>query len=204
MKNKKISYGTGLMAMGLLLLAAALFWAGFNLWDSWRAERAAQNILGVISKSQDRKSPSETVWDPDMELPCVQVDGISCVGILEIPALELSLPVLDPCTAENLRKGPCRYGGTPYEEGFVVAGHNYRTHFGMLQNLRSGDMIYFTDLNQNKFSYSVETFQVLSGNAVGEILTNEWDLTLFTCTYSGQSRFAVRCLSQGGSSEKNS
>ena len=65
-------------------------------------------------------------------------------------------------------------------------------------------MIYFTDLNQNKFSYSVETFQVLSGNAVEEILTDEWDLTLFTCTYSGQSRFAVRCLSQGESSEKNS
>lgn len=184
------------MAMGLLLLAAALFWTGFNLWDSWRAGVVAQQMLEALYQHQDYEKSSETIWNPTMELPCVQVEGNSCVGILEIPALELVLPVLDPCTETSLKAGPCRYGGTPYQKGFVVAGHNYRTHFGRLQNLKSGDMIYFTDLNQNRFPYLVETFQVLPGNAVEEMLTDEWDLTLFTCTYSGQSRFTVRCVRQ--------
>ena len=31
---------------------------------------------------------------------------------------------------------------------------------------------------------------------VEEMLSEEWDLTLFTCTYSGQTRFTVRCLAE--------
>lgn len=78
--------------------------------------------------------------------------------------------------------------------GFVVAGHNYRTHFGALENLEPGDCVYFTDLEGNRFSYTVTSFQVLEEDAVEQMLSDEWDLTLFTCTYSGQTRFTVRCL----------
>lgn len=196
MNHKRTQSGQGFMIVGLLLMAAALFLAGFNLWDDWRAGEAAKRILAALPLLEEVQPAEASVadWDKDKELPQVKtVDG-NCVGLLDVPALNLTLPVLDSCTVQQLRAGPCRYNGTPCRKGFVVAGHNYRTHFGALENLKTGDCVYFTDLEGNRFSYTVTSFQVLEEDAVEQMLSDEWDLTLFTCTYSGQTRFTVRCL----------
>ena len=37
------------------------------------------------------------------------------------------------------------------------------------------------------------TFLMLPGTAVEDMELGIWDLTLFTCTYGGRSRIAVRC-----------
>ena len=48
MNHKRTQSGQGFMIVGLLLMAAALFLAGFNLWDDWRAGEAAQRILAAL------------------------------------------------------------------------------------------------------------------------------------------------------------
>lgn len=64
-----------------------------------------------------------------------------------------------------------------------------------LKNLRSGDTICFTDADGNPFFYQVAELEVLDGTAVEEMTAGDWQLTLFTRTYGGQSRVAVRCVS---------
>ena len=34
----------------------------------------------------------------------------------------------------------------------------------------------------------------MDSTAIEEMVTGDWDLTLFTCTLSGQTRFTVRCI----------
>lgn len=43
------------------------------------------------------------------------------------------------------------------------------------------------------FSYKVVEINVLAPTAVEEMISGEYDLTLFTCTYSRKDRIAVRC-----------
>lgn len=95
---------------------------------------------------------------------------------------------------ENLRKGPCRYAGSAYTNNLVIAGHNYRQHFGSVLDLRYGDVIRLTDLDGNVFRYEVVDMETIPTEGVEAMITGDWDLTLFTCTTGGSARVAVRCV----------
>ena len=44
------------------------------------------------------------------------------------------------------------------------------------------------------FVYEVQTIETLEPTDIEDMLSDEWNLTLFTCTSSGQTRIAIRCL----------
>ena len=75
----------------------------------------------------------------------------------------------------------------------VIAAHNYRSHFGNLKNFTGGEEIIFTDVDGNKFYYTVVLCEILQPTEVEEMKAEEWDLTLFTCTYGGGQRVTIRC-----------
>lgn len=210
-----------LICGGVLLLAAALCLAVCYLEEDRRAGETAAQVAGRIKSEMKRSpppppsiskapEPESTVeptpnptptptplpsylLDPTMEMPVTEIDGHSYIGTLEIPVLELSLPVMDAWSYPNLKLSPCRYKGSAYLDDLIVAGHNYKTHFGHLYQLRAGDEVLFTDADGNLFSYTVAEVTKLGPRAVEEMETGDWDLTLFTCTVGGKARVTVRC-----------
>lgn len=199
--------GTILMVTGLLLIAAALFLTLFNIYDSKRAGQEAEQVVGqIIGKieqaQQEKQEQSEAGVDvtPDYELdsaiemPSVKVGEFRYIGLLEIPALNRQLPIMAECTDRGLRKAPCCYTGSVYEDSMVISGHNYLSHFAGLRGLPLGSEVYFTDMEGNIFQYTIEWIEVLQPDQVEEMTSGDWDLTLFTCTYGGQTRHAIRCL----------
>lgn len=60
--------------------------------------------------------------------------------------------------------------------------------------MQVGDPVIFKDVDGNEFVYEVAEMEVLQAAAVEEMRGGDWDLTLFTCTLSGQSRTTIRCL----------
>ena len=197
----KANRGTILMTIGLLLLAAALFLAGYNIWDEHRAEGSAQQVLDqLVSETPQPEPPApeeptpEYILHPEMDMPTVEIDGNRYIGRVTIPALGLELPVMSQWSYPNLKIAPCRYQGSAYTGDLIIAGHNYRTHFGPLKNLGVGDTVLFTDADGNQFRYTVAQVEILAKTAVEEMAAGDWDLTLFTCTLGGQTRVTVRCV----------
>lgn len=127
-------------------------------------------------------------------MPETELDGERYIGVLELPSLSLTLPVQSQWSYPALKVSPCRYAGSAYQGDLVVAGHNYRSHFGKLANLSPGDPVTFTDMEGSTFSYTVMELETLPADAVEEMTSGDWDLTLFTCTLDGQSRITVRCV----------
>lgn len=76
----------------------------------------------------------------------------------------------------------------------MIAAHNYAQHFGRLSRLTEGDEVRFTDMDGNSFAYTVAGLEQLDPRQVKDMLSGGWDLSLFTCTLSGQSRLTVRCV----------
>ena len=208
--KSKTRLGNVLLAAGALFLAAALLLTGNNLVETYQAgqtsERLSQEVSSRIeSHSQDADSLSqaalageeetpEYLRNPEMEMPVVEIEGNGYIGLLEIPALGLSLPVMSEWSYPNLKLAPCRYSGSAYTGNFTIAGHNYSTHFGPIRELNAGDSITFTDMQGNRFAYEVQVVETLEATAVADMVSEEWDLTLFTCDLSGESRITVRCL----------
>ena len=200
MKSKKKG-GAFFIAMGLLLITAALFLIGHNLYDIYRAGVSAEYALATLredaaqtGRESDLEELPDYLLNPDMEMPETEIDGHYYIGILEIPSLELSLPIMSEWSYPNLKLAPCRYSGSAYTGNFTIAGHNYGTHFGSLKKLKSGDRISFTDVKGRSFLYEVQAVETLEPTAIDDMLRDEWDLTLFTCTFGGQARVTVRCL----------
>ena len=195
MNTKKPSKRNGMKWMigGLLLLAAAFHLISYNLWEGQQAGDAAGKVLDELTQAMKQQSENIPDYLKHPEMPTLEVEGNQYIGTLEIPALGLTLPVMSQWSYPKLRIAPCRYAGSAYQEGFVIAAHNYSSHFGNLNQLSSGDRIYFTDVTGNRFSYQVAEVEELNPTALEEMVSEGWDLSLFTCTLSGQARVTVRC-----------
>lgn len=205
------------ITLGLLLIVAALSLVCYNLYDALRAEQSAwqiMNSLEVASAEDSRISapaeasekaalPQEPVLEAQMEMPVKTVDGIEIVGILRIPALELELPIISQWSYPDLQTAPCRYSGSAYLNNLILCGHNYSSHFGRLKELREGDIVTFTDMDGNLFTYEMAERETLMPTSVEEMASGDWDLTLFTCTVGGKSRVTVRCTLVEGEAGTN-
>ena len=122
-----------------------------------------------------------------------RVNSMDYIGVLDIPALSLTLPVLKEWDYPSLNVAPCRYAGSVYADGFVIAAHNYDSHFGRIGSLSTGDSVRFTDIDGNVFDYSVAAIETLDHYATDDMKSDDWSLSLFTCTLGGQYRVTVRC-----------
>ena len=94
---------------------------------------------------------------------------------------------------ERMKETVCRYSGSVAANNLVIAGHNYRRHFGGLTNLKTGDEVTLQTMDGEEHSYQVAQLETLAETAVKEMTAGDYPLTLFTCDYSGQARIAVRC-----------
>lgn len=197
MESKKAGKkGTFLILTGLLFLIAAMFLSAYNLWDESRAEQTRTIVLEKLKPETvkaDQPTPDYKKY-PDMEMPVKEIEGKYYIGVLEIPFLDLELPVISEWDYPNLKVSPCRYQGSAYEENLIIAAHNYKCHFGDIKSIPQGEVLIFTDMDGNVFEYEVIEMEILKATDLEAMETGNWDLTLFTCTYGGKDRVTLRCM----------
>ena len=190
-------------------MTAAVLLLVYNLWDGHRARESEEAILAEYlqenkkasespdaSDKEDEQNIPDYLLNPDMDMPeytLKNLGDVACIGILEIPALDLELPVISSWSYSSLRQAPCRYSGSAYKGDLVIAAHNYQSHFGGLRTLPEGSEVFFTDAVGNRFSYYVAVTEALTPWSVDDMTSGEWPLTLFTCTLDSQNRVTVRC-----------
>ena len=183
--------------LGALCILSAIGFAGYNRWEDGSAEEISQELLAdvqtIINEQQPQPTLSYDALPLPVEMATVKVDGYDCIGILSIPVLELELPVLTDWSYTKLTKAPCHYYGTYYEKDFVIAAHNYKSHFGRLSQLQPGDIVIFTDVSGIDHCYEVVLLETLPKEATREMIASGFALSLYTCTPGGASRVTVRC-----------
>ena len=181
--------GVGLMAIGMLMVAISLFFALHYVMDEWRSGGYAITALNVMEEMEQTGEtvPSET------GLPAFPANGKVYVGKLDIPALDMEMPVMDQYTRHNRKLGPSLYWGSPEEDSMVIAGFAFQGHFAPLKKLSVGDEVLYTGYLGEPLRYTVAKIEILKPSEVEEMLSGEYPLTLFTSTTGGNSRLAVRC-----------
>lgn len=187
------------IVLGAVLVSLALLLFIHNQEDDRKAGGDSDIVLGQVKETlKDIENPFNSFFDPETGLPSdemktVEIDGYEYIGYLSIPTLELELPVMSEWDYARLKIAPCRQFGSTKSDDLVIAGHNYKMHFGRLSNLKIGDLIQFTDMDNANNYYLVDCVDVIQPNVVDKIQNSEWDLVLYTCTYGGQKRVMVGC-----------
>ena len=207
--NTKQKIGRACMIVGILLILGALALLGYNQWDANRADQASQEALGkleeTLTETIEEKADSEVIQpelDPEQEMTVTDIDGWGYIGYLSIPSIGLELPVMSEWSYAGLKIAPGRYSGSTYADNMVVCAHNYAKHFSPIKWLAEGAQVYFTDMDGMRWSYEVSYVENLQPTQIEKMTektenSDNWDLTLFTCTTGGRARCAVRCVRTG-------
>ena len=127
------------------------------------------------------------------------------IAVLNIPALELSMPVYLGANEQNMAAGAAHMSNTSLPVGgnntnCVIAGHRGYSgadYFKYLDKLKEGDSVQLVTL-WNTLNYTVSEIQIIDPYAVEQILIQEGRdlLTLLTChpyASGGKYRYLVIC-----------
>jgi len=199
----KAKLGAFCIFLGTALLIGAIFLYVYNLAEDSRAGQSVINLLPkVVARIPEQPQeehitgqmiPVELRQPEDLEMTETVIDGDAYIGYLSIPDLGLELPILSDWDYDLLQKAPCRYTGSTKTDDLVLMAHNYDRHFGHLSALKGGEQVLFVDMDGVVSNYVVVAQDILPPDAIDEMTSGDFDLTLFTCTYGGQSRVTVCC-----------
>lgn len=197
------------MILGVLLMAGAFGFHYMNRQEDIEAQMAVREVVPQlverISECAESEAECESELLPQLQVPVellteedkamteAEIDGYMYIGYISIPEQELELPVMSTWSYPQLKIAPCRYSGSVRGEDMVLMAHNYVSHFGKLSNLELGSKVWFTDMDGTVTAYEVVGKDLLPPTAVDEMTAGDFDLTLFTCTYSGTNRITVYC-----------
>ena len=210
----KKKHGMCCIAFGTMLLIAALSLVIFNYRMNKIAEENSGRVLSVMKEKiseQAETEPTTAFVSEDLfheyemqnateevtEEAFIEIEDNRYIGYISLPALGIELPVMSEWSYDNLKISPCRYKGSAADGNIIIAAHNYNSHFGRLDELKGGEEISFTSADGKVYNYEVIQTESISGKDVEAMefgSSENWDLTLFTCTLSGQSRVTVRAV----------
>ncbi len=196
-RKQKHTRGNLWIFLGLLFILGAFGLTAYNIWDGYRADRAAQAVVTKLEDEIDQEPKTDTDgMSPERDMPTITIDGYRYVGYLKIPSLDLKLPVMEKLDYQRLSIAPCRYSGSVYLNNMVIGGHNYSRHFNALRYQKIGTKLKFIDAEKQVYHYKISDVEILRPDQNARLVkdSDQWDLTLFTCTIGAQSRYTVRCV----------
>ena len=204
--------GNFCIILGTALLLGALSLFLYNRQEAESARKASgehlAQLVRVLSEAssgmtgeeaetdwlqQQVLCPEDLLTEEDLKMTETVIDGYAYIGYLSMPTVGLELPILSDWDYTKLNIAPCRYYGTLKGNDLVLMAHNYSFHFGSISRLQEGDEVVFVDMDGIVTRYTVAASDVLPPFSHSEITAGKYDLTLFTCTYGGQSRVTVYC-----------
>ncbi|PKE11082.1 class A sortase [Macrococcoides caseolyticum] len=162
-------------------------------------------VTNDIGYKEDTEIYDSISYDPSViqslsRIPKFQEVNMNfLVGYIQIPEVNLELPVLEGLTNENLNvaTGTMKPGQEMGKRNYAIAGHhmpNENLLFSPLLKVKKGNLVYLTDKDRT-YVYEVTKTEVLDVNRGDVVEDAEGDkiITLITCTdIQGTARWMVR------------
>lgn len=189
MDKKKIT-SKFFILIGVICIVIASIISGDNFYKDYKARKLSLEALKVI---EEQVNIDKFNYKGEGRMTTIDIDKNKYIGILKIPKLSMALPIQNDWSYEKLNISPCRYVGSVNDDSMVLMGHNYKSQFSSIKKLSLGDEVIFVDAEGVEYVYFVKEKDTIHKNNVDEMISKEWDLTLFTCDYTRVNRTTIRC-----------
>ena len=162
---------------GICLLVVAMGVLIFWQWRIHDSARKAEYYVTTLRKLMPEPQGAVPEERRDNTMSALSVDGIDFVGLLEIPRYSSTLPVCADWGAPT--KYPCRFFGSIYDRTMQIGGTSQAGQYDFYREIAVGDAIYFTDMEGNRFTYSVTDVRYEKNTDRSVLQRDEASLTLF-------------------------
>ena len=201
-KKDNLILGKIFIIIGLFLIITSISMLVSNKYKELTAGKQSEITLDIIknnleeiniNKESNLNNINNEENTSNQEMKKTNINGYDYIGTINIPTLNLELPIMSEYDYNRLEISPCRYYGSIHTNDLIICAHSYKTHFKYLNKLKQSDIIIITDIDGFNYIYEVLEIEILKPTEVSEMINNEFDLTLYTCTNDGQNRITVRC-----------
>jgi len=185
-----------LLSVGCILVAASL---GLLIFSHFHAQNAANTNAHIVAQIRSViPSPTAGVMDTylDMEMPALQIGGQDFIGLVDIPAFGLTLPIYSIWDTGTVTSFPCRFWGSVYDGSLIVGGADQPGQFDCLDNIQNGDTVTVTDMTGAQFSYGVVRVERAKSAQADRLTDSNTELTLFVRDTYNLDYIIVRCASE--------
>lgn len=193
------------LLFGILVVIAGIMLIFFEPITDWRINRLSQSVVESSEASGMSSDKVDTHYDFDkvkelsfsslLTLP--NADNVEGIGIISMPEVDMTLPILDGLSDANLMAGAgtMKQDQVPGQGNYSIAGHNWRdrtTLFSPLHRAEKGMSIFLT-IDGETYEYSVSTIQTVEPTRI-DIIEDQDEplLTLVTCNHDGSKRLIVQ------------
>jgi sortase (surface protein transpeptidase) len=151
----------------------------------------------------DNQQTYDVLLTDETDFPVISIDGVDCVGILQIPSLDLEVAVAAPYVSldymAHIKQADSDNGS------FSIVSENRDFLLGRLPDVSEGDEVIFTDARGSRYAFKVDA--VYTGQDISKSAESEGNISESTeseeniseSTESGQSYTPVLnlCCPQG-------
>lgn len=129
-------------------------------------------------------------------LETVNLSGYEVTGILQIPDLNRSWPIIASGDAAATAKIPSIYGGNPASGNLVITDSADNRQFSRLKDLPDGSKVVFTDISGREYRYQIATVETVPSGKLSAISRHRerWDAAIITPNFSGRSQIVTRLV----------
>ncbi|NGP46537.1 class D sortase [Bacillaceae bacterium SIJ1] len=143
----------------------------------------AQQLVNQDTEPVNRTSPEDAAIAQAEKTPEVETeDGV--MGVLEIPAIDAELPIVEGTTYEQLERGVGHFSktGLPGEDRQVLISGHRDTTFRKTGDLKIGDQV-TVSLSSGDHTYEIKSFDIVDWDdrTVIDLTESGERLTLTTC-----------------------
>lgn len=162
------------------------------------------NSIGILRIGQEMSNTTNKEVDntlAEKQYPKEEIldtyKGYPVCAKLEIPSISLEANILSHYSKKALKVSATKFWGVePNQNGnFCIAGHNTKSMFSGIKQLKIGDTLYITDKKVGKVKYEIFNTDKVSPQNVDclDPLTNgEKEVTLITCTNDSKKRVIIK------------
>lgn len=213
-ENKYSKLLTILLIVGIIIIVAVLGGVGFIIVKNGKLKQEAEDAVnrfqnqdnGEMNNTQENIITNEIM--PDIPIGDLIGDnnssnirmykGFPWVGTIEIPAINLSYPILQDASAKAMDVAVGIYEGPGLNQigNTTIAGHNYHDgrFFANNKKLVEGDKIYITDESGRKVTYIIyKTYTTTPEDSsyLERDTEGRREISLTTCTDDTKSRLII-------------
>lgn len=166
--------------------------------------KVEDNVLMVVLDEENTEEVNLSQFENKPETHVSESgDEYYITGVVSVPKLNISYPIISKSTMELLKISVCKlWGPEPNEVGnLCLVAHNYRNDkfFSKIATLENGDIIQIQDSNGKILEYEVYTKYEVQPDDVSctsQLTDGKREVTLITCTSDSLRRTVVKAVAK--------